>query len=96
MTEEDVEDEDDEGNDGMGTHRHRYHMSEKILGKLFRAIDERAIWNEHYHQVSAAEGNQTLLQQVVGYVQSQVSAYHLARSIRPSRKAHRARQIRDL
>ncbi|KAI9369211.1 RNA dependent RNA polymerase-domain-containing protein [Aspergillus egyptiacus] len=32
---------------------HRYYRSEKILGKLYRAIDEHKIWNEEIRSVTA-------------------------------------------
>lgn len=35
----------DEDEDGSGPHR-KYYKSEKILGKLYRAVDERKIWYE--------------------------------------------------
>lgn len=37
---------DDFGDDGFGRSKMRYHRSEKILGRLYRAIDEKNIWSE--------------------------------------------------
>jgi hypothetical protein len=37
------EDDDDEGP------RHLFYRSDKILGQLYRAIDEKKIWNENVH-----------------------------------------------
>ncbi|TQV91673.1 RNA-dependent RNA polymerase [Cordyceps javanica] len=39
-----VDEDEDEGDDGFGRPRHRYHKSEKILGELYRAIDEKNLW----------------------------------------------------
>lgn len=36
------EDEDDE--DGMGMAKYKYYASVKILGELFRGVDEKKIW----------------------------------------------------
>lgn len=37
-------DEDDE--DGMGMNRQRYYKSRKILGELYRGVDEKKIWGK--------------------------------------------------
>ncbi|KAL6864502.1 RdRP domain-containing protein [Trichoderma novae-zelandiae] len=37
-------DEDDE--DGMGMSKHRYYKSPKILGELYRGVDEKKIWGK--------------------------------------------------
>ncbi|ATY61703.1 RNA dependent RNA polymerase [Cordyceps militaris] len=39
-----VDEDEDEGDDGFGRPRHRYHKSEKILGELYRAVDEKSLW----------------------------------------------------
>ncbi|KAK4446997.1 hypothetical protein QBC34DRAFT_382800 [Podospora aff. communis PSN243] len=39
--------QDDEDSDDAEGPRHKYYKSEKILGKLFRAVDERKIWDEN-------------------------------------------------
>ncbi|KAM3449446.1 hypothetical protein MY3296_006911 [Beauveria thailandica] len=39
-----VDEEEDEGDDGFGRPKYRYHKSEKILGQLYRAIDEKNLW----------------------------------------------------
>ncbi|KAI2616222.1 RdRP-domain-containing protein [Hypoxylon sp. NC1633] len=40
-------DEDEDEDSGPS---HRYYGSEKILGKLYQAIDEKKIWRKHIHQ----------------------------------------------
>ncbi|RDA84822.1 hypothetical protein CP532_3158 [Ophiocordyceps camponoti-leonardi (nom. inval.)] len=40
----------DEDDDGMGPTRYKYYMSEKILGHLYRGVDEQKIWNEDIHK----------------------------------------------
>lgn len=42
--EEDLANDDEEG---IGMARHQFHRSEKILGRLFRAVDEKKIWDEN-------------------------------------------------
>lgn len=45
-----IDDGEDDGEDGMGRNKPRYHRSEKILGRLYRGIDEKKIWSEHIHR----------------------------------------------
>jgi hypothetical protein len=40
-----VQEEDDNDDDSAPTFR--YYRSEKVLGMLYRAIDEKKVWNEH-------------------------------------------------
>lgn len=42
----DDEHQGEDDDDGMGGAHHRYHCSEKILGRLYRNIDEKRIWAE--------------------------------------------------
>ncbi|KAI1439996.1 RdRP-domain-containing protein [Annulohypoxylon stygium] len=46
-----ADDDDDDGGPG-----HRYYISEKILGKLYRAIDEKKIWKKDIHQNISRHG----------------------------------------
>jgi hypothetical protein len=50
------EDDDDDDDDGMGVFKHRYYESEKILGTLYRSVDERKIWAEDVKRHDKAEG----------------------------------------
>ena len=47
---------EEDKDDGMGRVRHRYHFSEKILGRLYRGIDEEKIWNEDIHRTVNMSG----------------------------------------
>ncbi|PHH65799.1 hypothetical protein CDD81_1526 [Ophiocordyceps australis] len=40
-------DDDDDDDDGLGRAKPRYHKSEKILGQLYRGVDEKKVWDEH-------------------------------------------------
>lgn len=45
-----IGDSDSEGDDdelGLGRTKQRFHRSEKVLGKLFRGVDEKKIWDEN-------------------------------------------------
>ena len=44
---------EDEGDDAEGP-RHRYYTSDKLLGKLYRAIDERKIWMDDIKTTTAS------------------------------------------
>ncbi|CAG9938772.1 unnamed protein product [Clonostachys rosea f. rosea IK726] len=50
------EDDDDDDDDGMGVFKHRYYESEKILGTLYRSVDEKKIWAEDVKRHDKAEG----------------------------------------
>lgn len=43
------QDDEDDG-DGLGRGMQRYHLSTKILGQLYRAVDEKQIWSEDIHR----------------------------------------------
>ncbi|VUC36452.1 unnamed protein product [Clonostachys rosea] len=52
------EEDDDEGDDdGMGMVKHRYYESKKILGRLYRSVDEKKIWDEDVRRLDGAEGD---------------------------------------
>ncbi|UNI24747.1 hypothetical protein JDV02_010472 [Purpureocillium takamizusanense] len=67
-------DGDDDGEDGMGRIRHRFHRSEKILGRLYRDVDEKKIWNEHIHRKIAMDGP-SVWDQLMGRVQAELYSY---------------------
>ncbi|KAJ4152966.1 hypothetical protein LMH87_009481 [Akanthomyces muscarius] len=52
-----VDEEEDEGDDGFGRPRYRYHKSEKILGVLYRSIDEKNLWNKAAGKVDRKGGS---------------------------------------
>lgn len=93
---EDV-DNDDEGIDGMGRTTHRYHRSEKILGRLFRAIDERAIWDERECTNAAApKQKHQFHQNLLEYVDKRLRLIGSRGRINFIRQVDRAKKIRDL
>ncbi|KAI2463835.1 RdRP-domain-containing protein [Annulohypoxylon bovei var. microspora] len=59
-----VEDEDDESGP-----RHQYYKSDKVLGKLYRAIDEKKIWKQDIHQNVSRHGY-SIWDQLIGYIQT--------------------------
>ena len=83
---DDVDDEDDDFTS------YRYYESEKILGKLYRAIDEKEIF-ENIQQRALVEGvnsNSTIIDAVWDYVQSKCLL------IQWDHKLEWARDIREL
>ncbi|TQV90259.1 RNA-dependent RNA polymerase [Cordyceps javanica] len=84
------DDDMDDGND-MGTIKPRYHRSERILGRLYRGIDEKKIWSEDIHRAIPTDGP-SVWEQLMGRVRAELNArgistyYHLyheqARKIR--------------
>lgn len=41
--------EDGDDDDDMGRAKQKFHRSEKILGQLYRGVDESKIWDENIH-----------------------------------------------
>lgn len=54
----------------MGRIKPRYHRSEKILGRLYRDIDEKKIWSEDIHRNIPTDGP-SVLEQLIGRVQAE-------------------------
>ncbi|XXG96387.1 hypothetical protein Hte_002669 [Hypoxylon texense] len=46
-----LEDEDEESGP-----KYQYYKSSKVLGKLYRAIDEKKIWKENIHRIASSQG----------------------------------------
>ncbi|KAJ2969240.1 hypothetical protein NQ176_g8770 [Zarea fungicola] len=67
----DVDEEEDEGDDGFGRPRYRYHRSEKILGELYRAIDEKSLWAQMAGKVGK---NYSLWEQVQKLMEIELAA----------------------
>ncbi|KAI0393227.1 RdRP-domain-containing protein [Xylariaceae sp. FL0594] len=61
------EDEDDDSGP-----KHKYYMSEKVLGTLYRAIDEKRIWRDNIHLTIKRSGI-SLWDEVLDYVHDQCS-----------------------
>ncbi|KAF4505843.1 hypothetical protein G6O67_007753 [Ophiocordyceps sinensis] len=70
-------DDDDDDDDGMGGRRHRYHRSEKILGHLYRGVDEKKIWSEDIHRTVDMNGP-SVWDQLMGRMQAEMEAYGIA------------------
>ncbi|KAI1409975.1 RdRP-domain-containing protein [Hypoxylon sp. FL1857] len=60
----DGEDEDDESGP-----RHKYYQSEKILGQLYRAIDEKKIWKKDIHKPVSSHGA-SMWEQLLAYIKN--------------------------
>ncbi|KAM7199773.1 RNA-dependent RNA polymerase 1 [Naviculisporaceae sp. PSN 640] len=86
----DDNDEDDE--DGP---RHRYYFSDRVLGKLYRAVDEERIWNEDIRQV-LPRGGASFWDQLITRFQERIKSlgYQIDWHHR-SEEAHRLRHAYD-
>ncbi|KAK2593801.1 hypothetical protein QQS21_008509 [Conoideocrella luteorostrata] len=90
---DDAMDDDDEGEDGMGKIKIRYHRSEKILGRLYRDINEEKIWNEHIHRTVSMNGP-SVWDQLKGIFRAELESYGIR--IDTSRHLQQAWKIRNL
>ncbi|KAJ6439483.1 RNA-dependent RNA polymerase [Purpureocillium lavendulum] len=88
----DTADGDDE-DDGMARMRHRFHRSEKILGRLYRGIDEQKIWNQHIHRKIAMDGP-SVWDQLMGRVEVELYSHGIKVDYR--RYSEQAWKIRNL
>lgn len=79
--------------DALGGAKHRYHLSEKILGKLYRAVDENKIWTEDISKSVDMTGP-TIWAQLVDLVQREIEPLEL--DIRPNSRRSEAWRIRNL
>ena len=83
----DADDNDDDVEDGLGVSKPKYHKSEKILGRLFRAIDEQKIWSENIQRRVDVTGP-SVWEQLMGRIVAEMNQYgisvrlqdHLARA----------------
>jgi hypothetical protein len=46
-----IEDDDDKEEDDMRSSKPKYHKSEKILGRLYRSVDENKVWKVDIHKI---------------------------------------------
>lgn len=88
----DAHDEDDE--DGMGRAKHRFHRSEKILGRLYRGVDEKKIWNEDIHRHISMDGP-SVWEQLLGRLQAELESFGL-RTDHNYKHCEQAWKIRNL
>ena len=86
---EDVQAEDD---DEMGRTTLRYHKSEKILGKLYRNIDESRIWTEDISRLIDSHGP-SIWSGLLERMQLQIDQSRL--DIEPTRQFEQAWRIRN-
>lgn len=78
--------------DAFAPAKHRYHPSEKILGKLYRAVDENKIWTEHIFKTVDIAGP-SIWDQLLDLVQCEISDLGLA--LRPEIRHEEAWRIRN-
>ena len=86
-------DADDDDIDSVGRAKYRYYKSVKILGRLYRNIDEKKIWNQNIHLNINMDGP-SVWDQLLGLVEVQIGEYDL--DIVHSRKTKGAWKIRNL
>lgn len=62
---------EEDGDDAEGP-RHNYYMSQKVLGELYRAIDERKIWRDDIKTTTAVGLDfwDTLLSGIQGQIEA--------------------------
>ncbi|KAF4121684.1 RNA-dependent RNA polymerase [Geosmithia morbida] len=68
--------EDDNGRTkGMGMYKHRFHKSTKILGKLYRSVDEKRIWRENISAAALASSpsDKSVWDKVLAHTHMQIS-----------------------
>lgn len=85
------QDEDEEDEDGP---RHRYYFSDRVLGKLYRAVDEERIWNEDIRQV-LPRGGASFWDELITRFQERVKSIGEIEWGHRSDEAHRLRHAYD-
>lgn len=84
-----------EGDDGMSRPRYRYHRSEKILGQLYRDIDEKKIWSEDIDR-HVDKNEQDIWESIIDYAEDIVQQLDLGSNIDLRRHVTKAREVMDL
>lgn len=87
------DDEVDNANDAMARSRANYYQSEKILGRLYRNVDEKKIWDEDIHR-SINTAGPSVWDQLLTIVQNEVVKYKL--DVDWNRRSEEAWKIRGL
>ncbi|KAI1456489.1 RdRP-domain-containing protein [Annulohypoxylon moriforme] len=82
-------DDDDEGGP-----RHKYYKSEKILGKLFQAIDEKKIWKKDIHQTINRQGY-SVWKRLIQHIQTNCRLFKEVNWQAALDEAHRIREAYD-
>lgn len=73
---------------------HQYYKSEKILGILYRNVDEKHIWTEDIQRVVTRAGP-SVWDQFVGLIERKIYDYTGGRVTRRTRQAE-AKRLRDV
>lgn len=87
------EEEDDNVDDGMARYKTKYYHSEKMLGHLYRNVDEKKIWDEDIHRGINTAGP-SVWDQLLTIVETEVVKYNL--DVDWTRRSEEAWKIRDL
>ncbi|RGP68784.1 hypothetical protein FLONG3_8047 [Fusarium longipes] len=87
------DDEVDNSNDVMARAKANYYQSDKILGRLYRNVDEKKIWDEDIHRSINTTGP-SVWDQLLTIAQKEVIEYKL--DIDWTRKSEEAWKIRGL
>jgi hypothetical protein len=84
---------DDLGTDGFGRSKLRYHKSEKILGRLYRAVDEKNIWAENVRINSVMDGS-SVWSAFYNFVRSRLEGLKVA--VAYKHRLEEAQKLREL
>ncbi|KAF5672461.1 hypothetical protein FHETE_3764 [Fusarium heterosporum] len=87
------EEEDDNAEDGMSRYKSKYYSSDKVLGNLYRNVDEDTIWDEDIHR-SINTAGPSVWDQLLIVVENEMAKYNL--DLDWTRKAAKAWKIRGL
>ncbi|KAF4986827.1 hypothetical protein FGRMN_10645 [Fusarium graminum] len=87
------EEEDDNAEDGMSRYKPKYYPSQKILGRLYRNVDEKKIWNEDIHHSINTVGP-SVWDQLLTIVENELLKYNL--DVDWTHKSEEAWKIRGL
>ncbi|KAM5343104.1 hypothetical protein ACJ41O_014070 [Fusarium nematophilum] len=89
----DPAEDDDNDKDAMARTKLRYYKSEKILGRLYRGVDEEKIWHEDIHRSINMDGP-SVWDQLLSIVETEIVKYKL--DIDWKRRSEEAWKIRNL
>ncbi|RTE70640.1 hypothetical protein BHE90_014965 [Fusarium euwallaceae] len=79
--------------DMMGQVKYKYYKSEKILGHLYRNVDEKKIWDQDIHRSISTDGP-SVWDQLLAIVETEIVKYNL--DIDWTRKSEQAWKFRSL
>jgi hypothetical protein len=77
----------------MGQVKYKYYKSEKILGHLYRNVDEKKIWDQDIHRSISTDGP-SVWDQLLAIVETEIVKYNL--DIDWTRKSEQAWKLRSL